>query len=94
MTGQGIRSGARHRALAYAEKQTRIISQAENPGPSLVPIRTPTIVFCRNARCLKRLLITDQDVKSKDFVICPLCGAPYPLYVKPGTNDKRRPSRS
>lgn len=91
---QGIESRRRLHARRYAEKQARLIEAAENPGEELVPIRTPTVVFCKNPMCLKKIRIVDTDVKTKDFIKCPLCGTPYPLWVRPAHSDRRRGPRN
>lgn len=73
------------RSASYIHRHRRqetIITNSESPAPIMEPIRTPTIVFCKNAMCSARLLITDQDFKKGDFVQCHLCGTPYPLWRK------------
>lgn len=72
------------------KEQARLINPAENSGPRLAPIRTPTFIFCK--KCMKRMIVTDQDTKTKEFIKCPICGTPYPIWYEikeqPGRKKK------
>lgn len=94
---QKAKSAEKSRKTKNAEQaarmqQARIIPASDHPGGVLVPIRTPTVVFCK--KCAKRMHVTDQDPKKSDFIKCPICGTPYPLWYDATAPDRKAGPRA